>query len=113
MQTQAQALLTSRELDQMRARLCFLYSGIAQPRTVGEYKEWIKVYEKEVVSRMLKAKENGITVLALLGKSGGPCAALADLALIVPSSTTARIQEMHIMIGHRLCEMVERDLGLD
>jgi hypothetical protein len=36
MQTQAQALLTSRELDQMRARLCFLYSGIAQPRTVGE-----------------------------------------------------------------------------
>jgi hypothetical protein len=57
MQTQAQALLTSRELDQMRARLCFLYSGIAQPRTVGEYKEWIKVYEKEVVARMLKAKE--------------------------------------------------------
>jgi len=62
---------------------------------------------------MLKAKENGITVLALLGKGGGLCAALADLALIVPSSTTARIQEMHIMIGHLLCEMVEHDLGFD
>ena len=62
---------------------------------------------------MLKAKANGITVIALLGKSGGPCAMLADLAMIVPSSTTARIQEMHIMIGHLLCEMVEHDLGLD
>ena len=57
MQTQAQMLLVSRELDKMRARLCFLYSGIQVPRNVDEYKEWIMVYEKEVVARMLKAKE--------------------------------------------------------
>jgi D-sedoheptulose 7-phosphate isomerase len=62
---------------------------------------------------MAKAKELGITVIALLGKEGGPCAPLAELALIVPSNTTARIQEMHIMIGHLICEMVEHDLGLD
>ena len=41
------------------------------------------------------------------------CAALADQALIVPSNTTARIQEMHILIGHLICEMVEHELGLD
>lgn len=62
---------------------------------------------------MVKARENGLTVIALLGKGGGPCAALADQALVVPSNTTARIQEMHILIGHLICEMVEHELGLD
>jgi D-sedoheptulose 7-phosphate isomerase len=62
---------------------------------------------------MVKAGELGIVVVALLGKGGGACAALADLALVVPSETTARIQEMHILIGHLICEMVEHELGLD
>jgi hypothetical protein len=41
----------------MRGRLCELHSGIGLPRSQAEYKEWIKVYEKEVVARMIKAKE--------------------------------------------------------
>ena len=57
MQASHQMLHTSRELDQMRGRLCELHSGIGQPRSQAEYKEWIKVYEKQVVARMIKAKE--------------------------------------------------------
>jgi hypothetical protein len=42
---------------QMRARLCAMHSSITWPRTRSEYLEWIKVYEKEVMARMLKAKD--------------------------------------------------------
>lgn len=47
-------------------------------------------------------------VLGLSGKDGGQLAALCDQCLIVPSQRTCRIQEMHITIGHILCELVER-----
>ena len=43
--------------EQMRARLCAMHSSITWPRNRAEYLEWIKVYEKEVMSRMLKAKD--------------------------------------------------------
>ena len=42
---------------QMRARLCAMHSSITWPRNRSEYLEWIKVYEKEVMARMLKAKD--------------------------------------------------------
>jgi D-sedoheptulose 7-phosphate isomerase len=42
-----------------------------------------------------------------LGRDGGRCAPLCDLALVVPSHDTQRIQETHNLIGHVLCEMVE------
>lgn len=58
------------------------------------------------------AKELGLTTVALLGKGGGPAKDLADHAIVVPSDTTARIQETHIFIGHILCELIERELGL-
>lgn len=57
------------------------------------------------------AQANGARVVGLFGKGGGDCAALADIAIIVSSGTTARIQEMHILIGHILCEIVEERLG--
>jgi D-sedoheptulose 7-phosphate isomerase len=60
---------------------------------------------------LLKSKEAGVFTIALLGKGGGPCQELADISLVVPSSTTARIQEMHILIGHLLCELVEQEMG--
>jgi D-sedoheptulose 7-phosphate isomerase len=56
------------------------------------------------------AKEMGMKTVALTGNDGGMLAKLADIALIVSSSSTPRIQETHILVGHLLCEMVEHQL---
>lgn len=53
------------------------------------------------------AKANGISTIALLGRDGGQLAREVDHALIVPSQRTARIQEMHILILHIWCEMLD------
>jgi D-sedoheptulose 7-phosphate isomerase len=53
------------------------------------------------------ARELGLKTLALSGGDGGPVAAGADLALIVPSRETPRIQEVHITVGHVLCDLVD------
>ena len=58
------------------------------------------------------ARAAGITVIGLLGRDGGALRALCDIAIVVPSTTTARIQEAHIFIGHTLCAMVEEAMGL-
>jgi D-sedoheptulose 7-phosphate isomerase len=58
------------------------------------------------------ARAAGIQVIGLLGRDGGALHALCDIAIVVPSATTARIQEAHIFIGHTLCAMVEEALGL-
>jgi len=57
------------------------------------------------------SRELGISVVGLLGRDGGPLKALCDVALVVPSDTTARIQEAHIFIGHTLCALIEDALG--
>jgi D-sedoheptulose 7-phosphate isomerase len=54
----------------------------------------------------------GLTTIALTGGDGGPLRQRCDHALVVPSRTTARIQEAHIFIGHGLCALVEEALGL-
>ncbi len=53
------------------------------------------------------AREHGIHTLGLLGRDGGALGARVDLALTVPAQRTARIQEMHILLLHVLCEMLE------
>lgn len=53
------------------------------------------------------AKEMGLKTVALVGGDGGELAKIADLALIVESASTPRIQEVHITIGHIICEMVD------
>ena len=58
------------------------------------------------------ARELGIKTLGLLGRDGGKLASLSDVAIIVPSDVTARIQEAHILIGHTICGGVEQSLGL-
>jgi D-sedoheptulose 7-phosphate isomerase len=58
------------------------------------------------------AKMKGVTVVALLGKSGGALKDLADHSLVVPSDDTSHIQELHLAVEHILCGMVERALGL-
>lgn len=60
-----------------------------------------------ILTAVLKAKELGLTTLALTGAGGGKLASLCDCAC-VPSRDTARIQECHIMLGHVLCGLVEQ-----
>ena len=65
---------------------------------------------------MLKAVEAArameITSIGLLGKGGGALAGTVDLAIVVPSDTTARVQEAHIFLGHLMCQMLEKELGV-
>lgn len=56
------------------------------------------------------ARELGVQTIALTGESGGRMKSLADMLLNVPSNDTPRIQECHILIGHIICELVEREM---
>lgn len=64
-----------------------------------------------VVKGLEAAREMGMVPTALAGKDGGRLVGLADPLLIVPSDTIARIQEMHILLGHMLCDIVEQHCG--
>ena len=57
-----------------------------------------------------KAREKGMKTIALLGKDGGKSKELVDLAVIVPSNDTQRIQEGHITIGHIIFQEVEQEM---
>jgi len=63
---------------------------------------------ENVIRAIRYAGEHQIFTIALTGDSGGKMAALANLAIRVPSSVTAHIQESHLMIGHILCDLSER-----
>jgi D-sedoheptulose 7-phosphate isomerase len=52
-----------------------------------------------------------VEVVAFLGKSGGQLRALADIALVIPSDDTARIQELHLAIEHIICSWIEERLA--
>ncbi len=65
---------------------------------------------RNVLEALEKAKELGCKAIGLLGCDGGRIAEVVDLALIVPSKSTPRIQESHITIGHILCGLVEQEL---
>lgn len=67
---------------------------------------------ENIVRALEKAKAMGVVPAALAGKGGGKLKGLADPLLIVPSDTTARIQEMHITLGQMLCGALEIELGL-
>jgi len=53
------------------------------------------------------ARELALQTLALSGGDGGPVAVAAEVALIVPSRNTPRVQEVHITLGHVLCDLVD------
>jgi len=57
------------------------------------------------------ARALGLKTVGLAGRDGGRLAGLVDLALVVPSEDTARIQECHITLGHILCDLVEAELA--
>ena len=65
-----------------------------------------------LVAALQQAKKAGVTTISVLGKSGGKCKGLADYEIIVPSQTTARIQEVHTFILHAWLTLIEHGLGL-
>jgi D-sedoheptulose 7-phosphate isomerase len=67
---------------------------------------------RNVIRATEAARSADIRVIGLLGRDGGALRSLCDVAIVVPSSTTARIQEAHSFIGHTLCGMVEEALSL-
>ena len=65
---------------------------------------------QNVINAFEIAKKKGITSVALVGRDGGKMAEMADFSLIVPSNATPRIQESHILIGHIICDIIEKEL---
>lgn len=63
-----------------------------------------------VLKALTAAREMGIHAIGLTGAKESPMDALADLILRAPAASTPRIQEMHIVIGHTICELVEVEL---
>ncbi|MFN0042434.1 MAG: D-sedoheptulose 7-phosphate isomerase, partial [Alphaproteobacteria bacterium] len=64
-----------------------------------------------VIEGLKAARAMGLIATALGGKGGGDMVGLAEPLLVVPSDTTARIQEMHITLGQMLCGALEFELG--
>jgi D-sedoheptulose 7-phosphate isomerase len=64
-----------------------------------------------VVRAAESARARGIVVLALTGAEGGPLGELAAATIKTPRAHTARVQELHLTVGHILCDLVERALA--
>lgn len=67
---------------------------------------------RNVIRAVEEARASGIYVIGLLGREGGALNEMCDVAIVVPSQVTARIQETHILIGHSICGIIEQKLGL-
>lgn len=65
-----------------------------------------------IIEALKKAKSLGVKTVGLTGNAGGDLPELSDILLVVPSKTTSRIQEMHIMLGQMLCGALEYKMGL-
>jgi len=85
----------SRQLEALGAQgdLLFLHS------TSGE--------SENLIQAALVAKSIGIQTVAFLAKGGGRLASLVDRAIVIPTQSTPRAQEMHLTLGHIICELVE------
>ena len=60
-----------------------------------------------VINALQLAKNIGCKSIGLSGKSGGDMNKLCDVNLVIPAKDTARIQEMHILLGHIICHLIE------
>jgi len=65
---------------------------------------------RNILRALEQCRSMGVPSIVFCGQDGGPARALADYCIIVPGSTTARIQELHIVLAHTLCECVEQAL---
>jgi D-sedoheptulose 7-phosphate isomerase len=66
---------------------------------------------RNILCAIAAARKTKLVVIGLTGESGGNIRAACDLCLCVPSKSTARIQEMHITIGHAICQLLEERLA--
>ena len=64
---------------------------------------------KNVINAINSAKKMGCKIITLSGKSGGAMKDMGDVNIVVPSNDTPRIQEMHIMIGHMICALIDEE----
>jgi D-sedoheptulose 7-phosphate isomerase len=60
-----------------------------------------------VIAALQEARRRGLRAICLTGRDGGRAKDAADISIIVPSNSVARIQEMHIVIGHAICAAVD------
>lgn len=67
---------------------------------------------RNVLAGLAAARRKGMLTIGLCGASAGEMAGLCDHLLAVPSAVTARVQELHIVLGHLLCSAIEHGLGL-
>jgi D-sedoheptulose 7-phosphate isomerase len=65
---------------------------------------------ESVNNALRKARARGMATIGLLGKDGGSSRELVDVAIVIPSDDTQRIQEGHITVGHILCALIEREM---
>lgn len=65
-----------------------------------------------IINAFKKCSEIGVTSVGFLGKDGGAAKDFANYSLIIESDSTARIQEMHIMVGQICCDLIEHGLSL-
>ncbi len=63
-----------------------------------------------VLKALEQARALGAAAVGFAGRDGGKMVGFADPLVIVPSQVTARIQEMHILLGHILCDVLEKDV---
>jgi D-sedoheptulose 7-phosphate isomerase len=66
---------------------------------------------RNVIKALEAARAIGCGTVGLTGRKAGTLSALCDRLIQVPASETARIQELHIGVGHALCQIIEADLG--
>lgn len=62
---------------------------------------------KSVLNAVIKAKENGMVTIGFLGKDGGKMLLVCDETVLIPNNVTARVQEIHEMVIHLMCEEIE------
>ena len=86
-----------------------LIEGIAKPgdvlvgiSTSGNSNNIVKAFEK--------CKELNVSTIGFTGSNGGKMKDLSNILVNVPSNDTPRIQESHILIGHIICELVEKNI---
>ena len=65
---------------------------------------------KNVINAVLAGKKKGIKIISLTGRNDSELSSLSDISIKVPSDKVNHIQEMHILIGHFICEMIEKDI---
>ncbi|MBC8301034.1 MAG: D-sedoheptulose 7-phosphate isomerase [Pelagibacterales bacterium] len=63
-----------------------------------------------VVKALKKANELGLTTVGFTGSKGGEMNSICDIMIKVPSDDTPRIQEVHILVGHIICQLIEEEM---